>query len=512
MGDVQDLALLSTGQVRDPIVVKSALKRRSRGDYAVAAVCVGVLALLAMWWKNSVANWFLIPVMACGILAGVDVVRWLRGHLDLFDPRTIIAFIAFYGFFIAPLLNVGWNTFGVGDFLFWGDWRPWLGAMATLDAFGLVIYRIVHNLVFRHTKSSGVQWEINRTRFYPVFACALVLSIAGATALLWQLHGISGMVEAYENNQEAFVGKGWLLMFAWPLAILSFIVIVFARSDGQRRARPHLAKGMLLLSAAGIGQFLLMGWYGSRAATIWALFWMAGIIHYRFQKLSRRIAAVGVIFLIGFMYFYGFYKEHKREGFEVLRSPSMWLEPKGYQRDIKYLLLGDLARADSNALILHNLVKEPDDYNYRWGFTYVAAFTILIPRNLWPDRSEVRVDAGTEAMWGKATQWRSSRLYGLGGEALLNFGPLGVVPIFGIYGGLVGWYRRKLTTWNAIDARLFLAPLLTSLIFRALVYDSDVLVFAAITEGAFISFFVFLASRRAHGVIRRNSFESARHA
>ena len=40
--------------------------------------------------------------------------------------------------------------------------------------------------------------------------------------------------------------------------------------------------------------------------------------------------AIGAIFLITFMYFYGFYKEQKRASFEILSSPSMWLEPGGY--------------------------------------------------------------------------------------------------------------------------------------------------------------------------------------
>lgn len=74
-------------------------------------------------------------------------------------------------------------------------------------------------------------------------------------------------------------------------------------------------------------------------------------------------------------------------------------------------------------------------------------------------------------------RWSSSRVYGLSGEALLNFGPLGVGPMFAIYGGLLGWYRRKLASWDALDARLFLAPFFTILFVAGLVYDSDNLVF-----------------------------------
>jgi hypothetical protein len=478
-------------------------RRPLRGDYATAIAGVGVLLLLSIAWSRAVFHWFLLPVSACGILAGVDVVRWLRGKLDVFDPRTVIGCLAFYGFFVAPILHSVWDIYGVGnEMLLWGDWRPWLGAMAALNALGLVAYRCAHNWIFNRTVPSVIRWQIERKRFYPVFALAMIASVIGVATYLWELGGISGVVDAYENNQEAFVGKGWLLVLAWPLAVLSFIVIVYAWIDRSKTHRPRLATGLILLSIAGLGHFLLLGWYGSRATTIWALFWMAGIVHYHFRKLSRRMVTVGLISLVVFMYFYGFYKEQKRASFEVLRSPALWLAPPGYQRDLKHL-----ARADSNALILHNLIRDPGDYDFRWGLTYVGAFGILIPRNIWPDRPEFKVDAGTEAQQGKASPWRSSQVYGLSGEALLNFGPIGVVPMFAIFGGVLGWYRRKLTSWDPLDARMFLAPFFTILSAMALVGDSDNLVFGAVTEGVLITAAIFSCSKRAPIGTKREALE-----
>jgi hypothetical protein len=484
----------------------------SRGDYVIAAVCVTVSALTFIGLNRAVAHWFLLPVMACGILAGADVIRWLRGQLDLFDPKTIVACLAFYGFFVAPILHVIWGRFGVGNEMFlWGDWRTWLGAMGCLNATGLLAYHGAHNLKFNKAIASSTLWDVDRKKFYAVFTFALACSVAGVVTFISSLDGISGIIEAYENNQEAFVGKGWMLVLAWPLAILSFIFVVFLWTDRQRKDRRRLTTGLMFLSIAGIGHFILLGWYGSRASTIWALFWMAGIIHYRFRKLSPKMTSIGLIFLIAFMYFYGFYKEQKRAGLEVLRSPAMWLEPGGQGRDIKYLLLGDLARADSNALVLHNLVKDPGEYDYRWGLTYAAGFAILIPRNFWPDRPDFIVDAGTEAQQGKASPWRSSRVYGLGGEAMLNFGPLGVVPIFALFGSVLGWYRRKLKSWSPSDSRMFLAPFFSILFATAFVGDSDNLVFAALTEGALVVAAVFAASTRIRIRSEKKSFENTGH-
>jgi len=471
--------------------------RLPRGEYVLAAVCVTASVLIFIGLNRAVVHWFLLPVMACGVIAGADVIRWLRGRLDLFDPKTIIACLAFYGFFVTPILHVVWDRFGVGNEMFlWGDWRIWLGAMGCLNALGLLAYNWAHNFQFARAIPSPTRWEVDRKKFYAVFTFALACSIAGVVTFISSLDGIPGIIESYENNQEAFAGKGWLLVLAWPLAILSFIFVVFLWTDRQRKDRRRLSTGLMFLSVAGIGHFILLGWYGSRASTIWALFWMAGIIHYRFRKLSPKMMSMGLIFLIAFMYFYGFYKERKRMGLEVLRSPVMWLEPVGYERDLKSLLLGDLARADSNALILHNLIKDPGDYDYRWGLTYVGAFGILVPRNIWLDRPEFKVDAGTEAQLGKATPWRSSRVYGLGGEAMLNFGPLGVLPMFALIGIALGWYRRKLNSWSPSDSRMFLAPFFSILFATAFVGDSDNLVFAALTEGALVVAAIFAASKR----------------
>jgi len=476
-----------------------ARREELRGDYVLAAGIVAILAFASALWNQSVLHWFLVPVMACGVLTAVDTVRWLRGKLDLFDPKTIIACVAFYGFFVAPLLNACWDTFGVGDLPYWGDWRPWLGAMAGLNALGLGAYRLAYDFAFAHSKASGETWEINQRRTYPFFAMSLFLSVAGTVAFLWQLNGIPGIVRSFESDPEAFAGKGWLLIFAWPMSVLLFIAIIYLltrRADQVHRGRT-LTIAVVALLVAGAIHLLFVGSYGSRGTTVWALFWMLGIIHYRVRNLPKKAMVFAIVFLIGFMYLYGFYKEKKTAALNVLRAPSSWLDPEGYQRDFKYLLLGDLARADSNAFILRNIVVDPTDYDYRWGLTYVGALTILIPSNFWPQRPEIRVEAGSEALWGKATQLRSSRLYGLSGEALLNFGPWGVVPMFAVYGAVLGCYRRKLRNWDPADARMFLAPFLTAMVVMALVYDSDVLLFDLITEGTLAIFVLFLASKRS---------------
>lgn len=464
-------------------------------DYALSFIIACALALIFMILSPSVVHWFLIPLIACGVLSGIDVVQCIRGRLDLFDPKAVIGFLSFYGCFVTPILHVVWDRYGVNnDLLLWGDWRSWLGTMAALNAASFLVYRTFHNYAYNYTSKCTTRWKIDKGRFHFFFFLALACSVAGVYAFFSRLDGISGMVKSFEENLQAYTGKGWLLVFAWPLSVLCFIILIYLWTNRELHRRRPASIGIVLVCAFGLTQFILMGWYGSRSATIWAMFWMAGIVHYRIDRLPRKVVAAGLVFLISFMYFYGFYKEQGRAGFGVIETPSAWMQPTGY-RDIKLLLLDDLARADVNAYIIYNLVKFPKDYDYRWGLTYVGAPSFLVPRSLWPNRPNFKVDAGTEATLGKSSSYDSMRVYGLTGEALLNFGPWGVLPAYAIYGACLGWYRRKLTTWDAADARTFLAPLVTILFATAFIADSDNVLFLFVVDGSLITAAFFASTK-----------------
>lgn len=488
MNSPQNAIALQTGRFLHRSSAHVRLKRLRRGDYALSLACACVLALVFVIISPAVIHWFLIPLIVCGTISGVDVVRWIRGNLDLFDPKAVIGFLAFYGCFVTPMLHVVWDRFGVNnDLLLGGDWRAWLGAMAALNAASFLVYRIFHNYIFNYTAKCTTSWKIDKRKFHLLFSLALVCSVAGVYAFFSRLDGIPGMVKSFEENLQAYTGKGWLLVFAWPLSVLCFIILIYLWTNRELSRRRPASIGLFLVCTFGIAQFILMGWYGSRSATIWAMFWMAGIVHYRVDRLSRTVVAAGLIFLVAFMYFYGFYKEQGRSGFGVLQSPSAWVQPAGYQRDLKLLLLDDLARADVNAYMLYNLIRFPKDYDYRWGLTYIGSPSFLVPRTLWPNRPNYKIDAGTEATLGKSSTYDSQRVYGLTGEALLNFGPWGVLPVYALYGACLGWYRRKLTSWDAADARTFLAPLVTILFATAFVADSDNVLFLFVVDGSLIS-------------------------
>jgi len=80
-------------------------------------------------------------------------------------------------------------------------------------------------------------------------------------------------------------------------------------------------------------------------------------------------------------------------------------------------------------------------------------------------------------------QLESSKVYGLAGEAMLNFGPWSVSAAFVSLGLLVGWVRRFKDYLLPWDCRLLLTPFLVNLCFAYLAGDSDTTVFFLFKQG-----------------------------
>jgi hypothetical protein len=124
-------------------------------------------------------HWFVIPIMVCGFLIGIDFVDWLRGRMDLFDPVGILGFLGFHTLFLAPLLHVSmdyWMSFITPP----PDWREWLGKMGALNAGGLSVYAVVSRVWKAPARPRLPRIWVRNPGF--VLAAALVLTAAIQTS------------------------------------------------------------------------------------------------------------------------------------------------------------------------------------------------------------------------------------------------------------------------------------------------------------------------------------------
>lgn len=430
-------------------------------------------------------HWFVIPVTLSGILIGIDAVDWFRGRLNIFDPVGILGLLGFHFFFLAPLLHVRWDYWLEPWFTPPSDWRPWLGYMAILNFFGLFIYRLSRSpgsLPNNNFLNQKKVWTIDHKRFPLFLGIALFISAALQVFTYQKLGGVMGYINAATSNDfkepSQFEGMGILFIISEAFPILALIgFAIYSQKYKRLRTLPVLI-GVLMVFF--ILQMLFGGLRGSRANTIWALFWALGIIHFWLRKVSKKEIAVGLVLLVFFMYFYSFFKDRGVEGLQnaVQENSSGAAQESG--RSWKGLLLGDLGRSEVQAFVLYRIVRHNSDYEYAWGRTYWAAITILIPGAILPNKPNNKSMEGTEVMSGKGSynpkepgRWVSSKVYGLAGETMLNFGPLPVPFTFIILGIIVGRVKRYIVTWDSSDIRLLLLPMMVNFCFMVLISDVD---------------------------------------
>ena len=433
-------------------------------------------------------HWFVIPVTLSGILIGIDAVDWFRGRLEIFDPVGIIGLLGFHFFFLAPLLHIRWDAWLEPWYTPPPDWRPWLGYMAILNFMGLCIYRLSRsfgNTPAKHQSKRKIIWTVNQKRFLPVLMIALLLSATLQVLTYQKFGGVMSYINAATSTSPStdadssqFQGMGMIFIVSESFPILAMMGFAVSAQKYKRLRTLPVLIGVLIVFL--VLQMFFGGLRGSRSNTIWALFWALGIVHFWLRSVTKKEIAFGLVFLMFFMYIYGFYKGGGIEGVQkALQEDSSGAEEKS-GRTWKGMLLGDLGRSDVQAFVLYRMMRANSDYQYAWGRTYFAATTIMIPGAILPNKPPNKSMEGTNVMSGMGSynpqepgKWVASKVYGLAGEVMLNFGPLPVPFAFIVLGLIVGLVKRCLVTWDSTDIRLLLLPMMVNFCFVVLVSDFD---------------------------------------
>lgn len=457
---------------------------------------------------QACSHWFIFPVFGCGWICMSDAVCWLRGKWDTFDPKGMAGPVGFHVFFVAPLLHVAEDAWTISGFRNDGavdlpaDMRPWLGRLALLNLVGFILYQICQHLVFAKLPRFKKSWSIRTERVPRVLMAAISISII-ANIIFWsKVGGLSGMIEKYSSGgwYEEMAGTGVIMTFSDALPILVLIMAVIGlgccTSKWQRR-------GFILSIPLGISfailQFVVGGLRGSRSNTVFAVVWAAGIIHYFARRMKASWALFGIIPVLAFMYYYGFYKSQGEEALEALGSKEEFeeMQEKG-GKTLTGILLADMGRMDLQAYVLYRLSSQYVPFDYAYGQTYLAGLLVAIPRGLRPSQPQ-RKHWETDALHGEgsfAANRRTSMVFGMAGEALINFGPLGVPVAFAFWGALIGLFRRWLANTNAKDMALIVAPGAACLLALSWpISDLENVVFRFVKDQLFIWICVWLMSK-----------------
>jgi hypothetical protein len=291
-------------------------------------------------------------------------------------------------------------------------------------------------------------------------------------------------------------GMGWIFMISESAPILaSFFVVVYLR---QRR--PSWGRAATLLLALFLVQLYFGGLRGSRSETVELFFWVIGCYHFLIRPVSRRFVYCGCVILMLFLYSYAFYKNmgtNAPQVFEASEEDRQQIERQTH-RTWGALLLGDLGRSDVQAYVLFRLVNDGKDFEYAEGRTYLGAISEWVPRWILPDRPDTKLREGTVIQQGSGYDptSSSSRVYGLAGESMLNFGPIAVPFAYAMFGVLVGRLRRAVDHLVPGDARFLLVPFGVFMVLGILEGDSDNVAFTLAKNGLLPFLVIVLTSAR----------------
>ncbi len=466
----------------------------------MAVAIASVISAAILWLGSAGWHWLVVPVTVCGVLCLLDALDWWAGATEPFDPVGLVGVVGIYFFQVAPLLTVA-----SGHALRFidqqpSDYRPWIGGMAMLHVVSLGVYRMVRQWTLaRPARPAAARWYLESARARWVLPVLLVVTALTQVWVFARFGGVRGYVEAFERNTllyDAFKGTGWILMISesFPILLMFGIGLAASRWAWTRR----LAVVGVLLTAM-IPVFVLFGGLrGSRATIIWGLFWAAGIAHTTIRPFTKRLLLAGIPLVLILAFVWGWYKDAGLRTTRLIAGETT--AAIGVQRDWSVLLLSDLSRSDVQALALWRVMDERRHWTPAWGQTYLGSLALLVPARIWPSRppGKIRWTTDLEDHVGAfARGRRTSRVYGLSGEAILNFGPLFVPVMYGAFGILVGTVRRCQLRWTETgDARRLLVPHLVTICLLALPLDSDNLVFLFVKAGAVPWLAVTLISTR----------------
>ena len=469
----------------------------TRGDWWASAAVTLFVATVCSLLAGDLVHWFMLPVIAVGVLVGADIRAWARGGLSLVDAAGVIALLAYLGFFLAPILHVSLNSW-LRYVTAPDDWRTWLGYMAILNLVSVSAYRVARRASSHHAHRGFLESapDPQRTVWVPrhlrvSIAVGIAVSAAANIAVWWRFGGLGGYIAAFEEDTSLFSGTGWLLGLAESLPILvAFWLIARQWGPGGRiPGRSITGVAFVAVLALPLVMSALTGSLrGSRVSVVIRIVWVAGLYYLTVRKIKARSLVAAALLLLGAVYMLGFYKAGGLGGLLSSVSSSETREELGedYGRTLTAVLLGDLSRADVQARVLYGM-QSYSVRDYALGSTYVgAAASFLLPDSVWPDRPESKAGPGTRALYGDyvaSGTFRASNIYGLGGEALLNFGVLGPPVAFLLLGAIVGKTSTAASSLAPTDPRVLLVPLIALTCVTLFLNDFDNVLHLAIVDG-----------------------------
>ena len=254
-----------------------------------------------------------------------------------------------------------------------------------------------------------------------------------------------------------------------------------------------------IIFALGIYFVLLMvdgGLKGSRSDVVWGLLWAGMIVNFTIKAINVRKVILFMGFIVLFMSVFYFYKHgglsalmnvtnsQTRDSVFSRQTGGSANEENG--NSMEFTLLHDFSRADIQALALYKISST--NYSLALGRSYVGGVLSIIPKSVSNDRFPTILKERTELLYGKGSYVQNGTffcpwIFGMQGEAALNFGYVGFILSYLFYGLLIRYLKKTIDSIPPNDTRIYLVPFLINMSIMAYLGDSQLVVFFFVKFG-----------------------------
>jgi hypothetical protein len=398
------------------------------------------------------------------------------------------------------------------------DWRPWVGLMAILNLIGLGIYKLSYRyftrLFQKRSPLLSSTISVRAMKFYGPLLSAIMLLLQ--IYVYYRFGGIGGFVQSFAGTTTGksadFQGLGWLFALAesFPVLFVILCTVIFK----QHLRRTGTVRLVVYIGLSFVLAMLCGGLRGSRGNTIYTIGYIIGIVHFTVRPIDRKLLGLCGIISLAFMYIYGFYKSSPQLFTDpasltttILSTESRSHLEKKTGRSLQAVLMGDLDRTDVQAYLLYRMMNKEFNVQLAYGRTYLEGALCYIPYGLLQYRPLGKLKYGTDAVYGEGTyasSFVSSKIYGVAGEAMLNFGPYSAPLGFILLAAAVGYARALCSRLSSTDARRYFVPIMSMMCIVCVSSDLDNVLFLLL-QHAFVPFILIALCCRARHYNTANS-------
>lgn len=424
----------------------------------------------------------IVMLLSFYILVRVDVIA---NNLSLTVVRYSFIYFAFY-FVIAAYAHYYLNIFVD---LYVEDTLDILINLNIINSIGLFLtilgYIFSKKINVRTSFSFSVDFKKIKNRSLFFIVIGLLLSI-----YLFKYDFSSVIKSVDESNENSIL----IYMFVenTPLLMGWFFIGYYKSKDKI----PSAYSFYFMLLIIVLTSLIVSGTRGSRISIILQISSFILLYSSVYKKVKFRNILIALFFAFTFNSYFTIYKYGGIEAIEDYIATGYKPTYISDYQDSRKVILHDLGRSDVQAVIYDRVIK--GDYSPSYvPNSYIYSLNLLVPSSLRFDEyfySKEQLGYSAQYMTTLSKENKSSRIYGIMGESLLNFGFLGVFLSFFVFGFVI--QKTLIAYKNSVSNGLILfIPLIVLFPIYYLFYDFGNILFMVVKTWL-IAILIFLSASK----------------